>query len=402
MTRLGLSASRSQIIKGGRPYRAIGLNFYSLFNRADVAPQLALLAARGVPFVRYNSGQFEAGANNGAGWRQYLNNPSAWWAKNDEIVAAAEAVGIGLIPSMFWRHATIPDLMAYTSANKRDTLSQWGVKTSNTRAFVRDYTAAFVDRYARSPAIWGWEMGNEYESYADVFPRTTFSGRADGSPAAYAASPDPATANGTTDAISLADLAAASAEWCSVVAEHDPHGRIRSGGNALSLPTRYNQFNNLSAELDTYAQWMTGAPGGLPWPEFENPRCYDVLSAHSYQQARRAFWYWNDQAYAKATPEGLIGLLKSMAEAYGRPLFLGEWGVVRGDNPVTPNATSEAAQFDTTVAAIVRERVPLSALWNYGYEPNGSGIDIWNVDVGTPRQYQLDALASANERLTVG
>jgi hypothetical protein len=399
MTRLGLSASRSEIIKGGRPYRAIGLNFYSLFNRGDVADQLALLARRGVPFVRYNAGQYEAGANNSVGWRQHLTNPAAWWAKNDEIVAAAEAADIGLIPSLFWRYATIPDLMAFTSVGKRDTLSQWGVRASNTRAFVRDYTATFVDRYASSPAIWGWEMGNEFESYADLFPRATFISRADGSPTEYTVTPVPSTANGATDAISLADLAAASADWCSVVAEHDPHGRIRSSGNALSLPTRYNQFNNLSAGLDTYAQWMAGAPGNLPWPEFENPRCYDVLSAHSYQQARRAFWYWNDQTYAKAAPESLIGLLKSIAESFGRPLFLGEWGAIRGDRLVTPDATAETAQFATTLAAIVRERVPLSALWNYGYQTNGSGIEAWNVDLGTARQYQLDALTAANGAL---
>lgn len=399
VTRLGLSASRSQIIKAGRPYLAIGLNFYSLFNRADVPAQLAFLAARGVPFVRYNAGQFEAGSNAKAGWRQYLSDPVGWWAKNDLIVAAAEAAGIGLIPSLFWRHATIPDLMAYTSAGKRDTISEWGQKGSNTRAFIRDYTAIFVDRYSRSPAIWGWEMGNEFESFADLYPRATFIRRADGGPSAYTAKPDPSSANGATDVISLADLAVASAEWCSVVAEHDPHGRIKSGGNSVSLPTRFNQFSKLSAGLDTYAQWMTGAPGGVPWPEYENPRCYDVLSAHSYQEARRPFWYWNDQTYAKATPESLIGVLKGIAERFGRPLFLGEWGAIRGQPTITSDGAAEAAQFTTTLAAIVRARVPLSALWNYGFEANGSGLDAWNVDVGTARQYQLEALAGANQSL---
>ena len=400
MTRLGLSASRSQILKGGRPYRAIGLNFYSLFNHDDLAQQFALLAAKGVPFVRYNAGQFEAGANGNAGWRQYLTNPAGWWAKNAAIVSAAESAGIGLIPSMFWRHATTCDLMAFTSAGKRDTIGQWGNPASNTRQFMRAYTAEFVQRYAESPAIFGWEMGNEYESYADLFPRASFPPLADGGPASYAAAP--ANANGTTDQLTTADLFNAAADWCAVVRANDPHGRLLSSGAAISLPNRYNQFNNISAGLDTYAQWMSGAPGALPWPEYENPRCFDTLCAHSYQAARKAFWYWNDQTFAKATPDQLIGLLKTMAEHHGRPLFLGEFGAIRGDAGVTADAAAETAQFTTMLAAIVRERVPLSALWNYGYVANGSGIDAWNVDVGTPRQYQLDALAAANTALMSG
>lgn len=405
MMKLGLSTAGRQIIRGGKPYRGIGINFYDalLHSADDLEARFAVLASKGIPFARVNAGDFAAGSAAGTGWRLYFDNPTAWWARIDQLVTIAEKYGVGLILSMFWRYATTPDLMAYAPGGTglRDALDQWGVASSATRTFMRAYTAAFVTRYAQRPGVWAWQMGNEFNTYAANYPRASFPGRGDGSPAAYATAVDATTAIGATDQETYAAMFAAMQDWCAVVAANDPHGRIRISGNSVPQVSIYNQSNGISAAIDTYDQWMSGAPGGRPFPEYENPRCMDVVSAHIYQGARQDYWYWNDKTYAVAKPEGLIRTCKAVAEFYGRPFVLDEWGACAAAEPaVTADATAELAQFTSMLATIVKERVPLSALWNFGYA-GSNAVTGWNVDVGGAREYQLNALAAANQAIAL-
>ena len=77
------------------------------------------------------------------------------------MVSIAEENGLGLLPSLFWLTATATDLVD----EPRD---QWGNPDSRTHAFMRGYVRDVVRRFADSPAIWGWEFGNEYNLDADL------------------------------------------------------------------------------------------------------------------------------------------------------------------------------------------------------------------------------------------
>ena len=46
--------------------------------------------------------------------------------------------------------------------------NQWGNPQSKTRQFMRTYIREVVSRYVNSPAIWGWEFGNEYNLSLDT------------------------------------------------------------------------------------------------------------------------------------------------------------------------------------------------------------------------------------------
>ena len=46
--------------------------------------------------------------------------------------------------------------------------NQWGNPESKTRQFMRTYIREVVSRYVNSPAIWGWEFGNEYNLSLDT------------------------------------------------------------------------------------------------------------------------------------------------------------------------------------------------------------------------------------------
>jgi len=54
-------------------------------------------------------------------------------------VKAAEESGVGIIPSLFWLPAAVPDLVG-------EPLDQWANPESKTRAYMRDYVRDIVAR----------------------------------------------------------------------------------------------------------------------------------------------------------------------------------------------------------------------------------------------------------------
>src|SRR5690606_5054729 len=93
--------------------------------------------------------------------RLFLTNRAMFFERLDRVVRCAETNRIGLIPSLFWYFATVPDLMG-------ESIDQLGNPESDSIKHIREYTAAVVSRYQTSPAIWGWEFGNEYNLECDL------------------------------------------------------------------------------------------------------------------------------------------------------------------------------------------------------------------------------------------
>jgi hypothetical protein len=116
---------------------------------------LAVLARAEVPFVRFMCGGYWP-----AEQRIFMTNRNVFFERLDRVVRCAETNGIGLIPSLFWYFATVPDLMG-------EPIDQLGNPHSASIAFIREYTTANVTRYRNSPAFWGWEFGNEYNLECD-------------------------------------------------------------------------------------------------------------------------------------------------------------------------------------------------------------------------------------------
>ena len=420
-SRLGLSASGPTVIKNGLPYLGAGVAFYDAFIQTPtaLAACFAELQSYGVPFIRFNAGWYGAGATSTSEWQIYLNAPSIYWAQMDIIVGLANEYGIGLIPSLMWRYETFCDLMAYTSAGLRDTISQWGVSGSNVRNFAAGFVAAFVQRYANNPAIWMWEIGNEFEAeilYTGTttitrIPPTTVT---EGSPSQYYATPPGGTANGVTDIVYYNDVFAMRAALCAVIRANDPHGRMISGGQSVTPSNSYNLYASANnGGPDYYANWMGSAPGGGDWQTYINDSSLDCFCAHVYPDALVPHWYWQDDP-PTILPTGMVGLCRSLAAtpsaAYpnGRPFFMGEWGTVVGYTEsainLVPTQAVETAQFDAFVNSIIVNQVPLSTLWNYDFSTNNSNLYRWNINNSGPypqpqRLYQLQAIAGLNAAL---
>ncbi len=352
----GLSTNRQgDLLLNGAPFRGIGVNYYDAFTRTlgaaprtDYGAGFQELAARRIPFARFSAGAFWP-----RDWGLYQTNRVAYFARFDGVVRSAERHGIGLIPSLFWHLSAVPDLVG-------EPCNRWGDPSSRTLAFMRQYTREVVSRYAASPAIWGWEFGNEYNLAADL-------------PNAAEHRPPVVPGLGTAaqrtaaDDLTHAAFRVALQEFAQEVRRHDP-SRIIVSGNATPRPSAWHQAHEKSWQRDTPAQFAAMLAA-------DNPSPIDTLCVRGYDPI---------------TDLGRLPQAVAVALAVKKPLFVGEFGVA--------GASTAAAKerFAALLAAIETNRVPLAALWVFDFE--GQAKD-WSVTPTNDRAWQLDALQQANERL---
>ena len=150
------------VLLAGKPFYGFGVNVFSLVTRevetctSDYKNQLDLLKECGIPFVRINLGGY---------WPSYYEafdkDPAAMLATIRKIVDYAEEVHVGLVCSLLWHDAAIPTHVG----EKR---SAMGNPDSRTVKYAKDYVTAVVREFVDSPAVWAWEIGNEYNLDADL------------------------------------------------------------------------------------------------------------------------------------------------------------------------------------------------------------------------------------------
>ncbi|MGE5610265.1 MAG: cellulase family glycosylhydrolase [Bacillota bacterium] len=350
--RLGLWVNEQGVLcKDARPFRGIGVNYYDCFLRALRKPGdksyeegFRILAEHQIPFARFSACGFWP-----AEMKLYVQDKAAYFRLMDEMVQSAQKHGIGLIPSFFWFDSMVPDLVG----ESRD---QWGNPQSKTHQFMRTYTRELVTRYKDSPALWGWEFGNEYNLDADL-PNAK-----DHRPPIIPSVGTPTTRSSRDD-LTHAMVRTAFAEFAKEVQRHDPHHRIIASGNAFPRPTAWHQMTDQSWGKDTpeqYEQMLLG----------DNPDPMNVISVHAY---------------------GEVDIKPSLqiAQKAKKPLFVGEFGTLGGDDVPSRSA------FLKMLAWIESEPVPLAAVWAFDCPDTPE----WSIRLDNPRAYQLKAIADANRRL---
>lgn len=370
MTSLGLTANAGGVLlRGGRPFRGVGVNYLDAFYRlllvADPGPGdlarvragMEQLADYGIPFARIMGCGYWPTEN-----RLYFDDRAEYLRRLAAVVAIAEETGIGLIPSLFWHTATATDLMD-------EPRNQWGNPDSRTHGFMRTYVRDLVRHFADSPAIWAWEFGNEYNLDADL-------------PNASDWRPPVVPELGTRltrderDDLTHEHIHTAFRAFAREVRRHDRH-RIILTGNAAPRPSAWHQREHLTWDQDSPHEFAEIL-------RYENPDPLDAISVHQYATTEQRFG-------------GEIGVadflricVRESREAR-KPLFVGEFG-----SDESAGHDVAAARFDELLDAIVSAGVPLAALWVYDF----AGQDgTWNVTPDNGRQYQLEAIAQANQRL---
>jgi hypothetical protein len=340
----GLYVRNGVLMRNGRPYHGIGANYQLLFARlvtnkddSSTLENLAGLAKAGIPFVR-----FRANGHRAIGYKLYLEDRPEFFRRMDQVVHCAEGNGIGLIPSLFWHLGSVAELVG-------EPLSQLGNPNSKINAFLQQFTREMVVRYRGSPAIWGWEFGNETNLATDLPPRVT---------AQAAAS------------LSSEELRVAHLIFAKTVRDLDPE-RIIDTGNSAPRRSAWHNAQGRFWEADREQQLATVLLR-------QNPKPFDVLSVHIYPKSQGL------APFGSETVAGFVSRYNAMAARARMPLFVGEF----------PTATR--TQTDEFLAALVTNRVPLSAFWVFDYPQQDQ---MGNVNFRNERSFVIDLIAQANRRL---
>lgn len=364
----GLRVVEGEVLLQGKPWRGIGVNYYDLFaRRIDASPDdpavdswksgLQWLAANSIPFVRFSAGGFYP-----ANWNLRRDDPDEWFARMDGIVREAERLGIGLIPSLFWMYSTVPDLAG-------ESIDHLGDPESRSMEFIRDYTRRVVTRYRGSPAIWGWELGNEYNLAVDL-------------PNAAEHRPPVVPAYGTPssrterDELGSAAMVTVVTEFAREVRRHDP-ARMIISGHAIPRASAWHNTSERSWTPDTPEQFAEILAR-------DNPAPVDTVSIHVYGHEGERF-----AAGADSAP-GVIRAASRHARELGRPLVLGEFGVrASGDTE------ADRRDLSALLEAVREAGVPVSAFWVYDFKHQAGE---WNTTPDNDRAWMLEMIGEANRR----
>jgi hypothetical protein len=363
----GLRVREGVLVKDGRPYRAIGANYFSLFSRVlkDPADKSSLenvrrLRGAGIPFVRFMCGGFWP-----VDMKLYVENRPEYFRRLDLVVRAAEESGVGLIPSLFWYFPTVPDLVG-------EHLDEYGNPSSKSIEFIRRYTEEVVGRYKDSRAIWGWEFGNECNLDADLPNHSTHR------PPAWPnlGGPDKRTER---DELKFEEVRLAMVTFATTVRKLDRE-RIILTGHAVPRNSAWHNLKERSWVADTGEQF-----GEILLRD--NPDPFDTITIHAYPEKSGKY-----PGGARSIDE-LIGAASASAKQAGKPLFLGEFGTDKS------LGEREHALFEEFLAGIESHQVPLSAFWVFDYGPQSADR---NVDFGNERSWMIQRVAQVNAKLAEG
>ena len=359
------------VLRAGKPYRAIGINYFSAFSRTLENPNdtsyregFDVIVQHKIPFIRFMACPFYP-----KDWDLYKKDKEAYFARLDGVIKAAEERNLGLIPSLFWWSQCVPDLVGEPG-------NQWGNPESKTIAFMRQYIKDVVGRYAKSPAIWGWELGNEYSLSADLNdPQNR---------------PPVVVAFGTpekrTDADDLShdQIATAAREFAKAVRTVDPDHLITTG-HSLPRQSAEHLRNAHTWEHDTHDDLVKNLIDSTPDPN-------NLISVHVYP------FDIKDRFPEKTTTYNeILSLCMKAAAQSGKALFVGEFGSPDTEKEGGPEEARK--QCLAQIAAIEAANVPLSAIWVFDLPQQESFI---NISTTNHRAYLLEEIMKANERMNGG
>jgi hypothetical protein len=267
------------------------------------------------------------------------------------VVRSAEQHGVGLIPSLFWYLACVPDLVG-------EPIDQWGNPGSKTHAFMREYVGEVVRRYQKSAAILAWEFGNEYNLGCDL-PNA-----AEHRPPVW---PELGTAvrRSSRDELTYDQLTVALSAFGKAVRQHDPT-RLITCGNSFPRDSAWHNRRERSWKKDSAEQFAEMLALATPDP-------LNLISVHCYEETL-----------------GRVGEAAKAAAQTSKPLFVGEFQVPK------PDSTEARGALNDFLASLKQHQVPLAAIWVFDFKAQEKDF---SITTNNARAWQLGVLKEWNEKL---
>jgi len=249
-------------------------------------------------------------------------------------------------------------------------MNQWANPNSKTIAFMRTYTSEVVSRYKDSPAIWGWEFGNEVNLFL------SFTGQKN--PYLPSVSPIYGTPAQRTseDVIDTEMFRYVLNEFAVTIRKLDPDRPIFSG-NSIARPNMYHRYKYQNTTPDSSTDFTSSL-------DAENPASLGILTLHTYPDIE--FKYFSD---VKCSFSQIIQEAMRSSKELKRPLFIGEFGASK------LLGTTEAQKFHESLNALIDNKAQLAALWVFDFSLQDAD---YNITPTNSRKYQLDEIIKANAR----
>ncbi|QHI68835.1 sialate O-acetylesterase [Tichowtungia aerotolerans] len=345
----GLAVVDGVLYKEGIPYKGVGVNYCDLFQAMINFPEhtgqtefrtiegLRFLGELGIPFARFWACGFWP-----SDWDLYFSDKEEWFSRLDLIVATAEEVGVGLIPSVFWRMSTYPELIGET----RDQLAN---PNSDTWQFMSNYIHEVVGRYKDSPAIWGWEYGNEFNNMCDLPNWTTGLGTV----IPQLGVVGPATEVNESNKFTYAIAEAAFGLFTQEVRKFDTH-RFITTGNSRPRPSAWHNRMEGSWTADSYSQAKEAHSWMAPTSSI------DMASFHVYPYSMEDSNGDIDYAGASGVSD-ILQIYREFCDDQNQAMFVGEYSSFYDGQGALPE--NEQVEETALLEAIVESGADLAAYW---------------------------------------
>jgi len=369
----GLTLKDGKLYKNGKLYGGIGVNYSDLFQELLDYPDskrtlngLKYLNRKKIPFVRFWACGFWPSS-----WKLYFENKKEWFRRMDLIIESAEEDGIGLIPSLFWRPTTYPDLFD-------EYAKDWADSNSKTRKFMATYTREVVARYRDSPAIWAWEFGNEMNLGSDLPNAMDLLGKKIPHLGVNLEKDE-------RNILTYKMVQAAYIAFAKEVRKYDTY-RIIITGNSLPRASAYHIAMKLKPTWGN-----DNAEQAFKAFKWFNPEPY-VPSIHFYGKHE-------DSEIKYAGAVGTLAVLKKVkefAKKINKPLFVGEFagGTGKPEEYTLEEFTRTQKRILSTILA---QNIELSAYWVFDYTPHRKAVGLVRKD--NKYNWVLDQIAEYNKKM---
>lgn len=338
----GLTVQNGTVYYNGQPYRQAGVNWFDLFqqhiSRGDSSyiSGLQALPQHNIRLVRFAASSLPSVSYPGeVGFKVWKSNPRRWWKAMDDIFAQAQKDGIGLIAVLNWQIDAFPNLVGESPSALAD-------PTSKSAQLMATYIQQFVQRYNSSPALYGYEAGNEYNLDADI---------------------------GQYPYLTAAQVHQILVEIGQDIRAYDP-SRLIESGDSCDRQEAWHLANGQGWVTDTQDEWAQ-------MENYFNP--FGTLSAHPYGLVPDP-----SSTYVCDTSE--LDRIVSLGNSEAEPVVAGEWG--------DKGAGQSQSEFETVASDTFSSGAPISFLWTYNTRIISNYS--WSATFTNSLAYELQAVATQN------
>ena len=342
----------------GVPFYGFGVNYFGAFARyvesesmsqAEFKAGLAGLASYGIPFVRIPLCGYAASY-----YDLYDSDPERVFDYMKAVLDECEKNHIGVIGSLMWWEASIP-------CHVKGKRSDMGDPESEVMKYACKYVEDVVSRFADHPAIWGWEIGNEYNLGADLCDRNFEEFLW------YPYESMPHENIDGYDYYTSEELSVFYKEIAGVIRKYDGY-RMISSGNGEMRPSSYALYEQAKAGDENHLWDMRWDANTKKQFEFTNklmtPDPVDTLCFHLQQgtfdgsnKYVMSFSCFGEEL----SSEEYFRVYYDTAKRMGKACYFGEFG----DLLEMENAPDMTDKFREITTAISSSGIQIASLWQF-------------------------------------